>query len=65
MDSDALFSSHTIEEIRAVEHKTRFITSLLLSFYYFYLDSKWIKVFYYFHRGDIERKKEDLRLMVG
>ncbi|XP_073244201.1 conserved oligomeric Golgi complex subunit 1-like isoform X2 [Porites lutea] len=38
MDSDSLFSSHTVEEIRAVEHKTR---------------------------GDIERKKEDLRLMVG
>ncbi|XP_068741346.1 conserved oligomeric Golgi complex subunit 1-like isoform X2 [Montipora capricornis] len=38
MDSDALFSNHTIEEIRAVEQKTR---------------------------SDIERKKEDLRLMVG
>nr|XP_058952613.1 conserved oligomeric Golgi complex subunit 1-like [Pocillopora verrucosa] len=38
VDSDALFSNHTVEEIRAVEHKTR---------------------------GDIEQKKEDLRLMVG
>ncbi|XP_015773605.1 PREDICTED: conserved oligomeric Golgi complex subunit 1-like isoform X1 [Acropora digitifera] len=38
MDSDALFSNHTVVEIRAVENKTR---------------------------SDIERKKEDLRLMVG
>lgn len=38
VDSDALFSNHTVEEIRAVEHKTR---------------------------GDIEQKKEDLRVMVG
>ena len=25
MDSDVLFSSHTVEEIRAVEHKTRLL----------------------------------------
>lgn len=27
MDSDSLFSSHTVEEIRAVEHKTRPVIS--------------------------------------
>jgi len=29
MDSDSLFSSHTVEEIRAVEHKTRPVISLI------------------------------------
>lgn len=27
MDSDSLFSSHTVEEIRVVEHKTRPVIS--------------------------------------
>ena len=30
MDSDSLFSSHTVEEIRAVEHKTRPVISRIV-----------------------------------
>ena len=64
MDTDTLFSSDTVEEIRAVEHKTRLVTSLLLIVSVF-LGSREINLVCFFHRGDIERKKEDLRLMVG
>ena len=31
MDSDALFSNHTIIEIRAVEHKTRLVLTIFCS----------------------------------
>lgn len=31
MDSDALFSNHTVVEIRAVEHKTRSVLTIFCS----------------------------------
>ena len=37
VDSDALFSNHTVEEIRAVEHKTRSVLENIRGKLYKYL----------------------------